>query len=81
MTPIGHGIHTGGQGAELDLEVHIPELLGTETLLYTQLGGQETLGKMFDPRDVEEGEVLRFRIALDKVHLFDAKTGMSVRLD
>ncbi len=80
MTPIGHGIHDGGQGMELDLAVDIAELLGTETLLYTQLGGQEALGKMFDPRDVAVGEVLRFRIALDKTHLFDARTGKSVRL-
>ena len=81
MTPEGHGIHVGGQSAMLDLAIDLAELLGTETLLYTRLGGQEALGKMFDPRAVNEGETLRFRLSLDKVHLFDAGSGRSVRLD
>ncbi|TYB83253.1 ABC transporter ATP-binding protein [Maritimibacter fusiformis] len=81
MTPVGHGIHDSGEGAMLSLPVELAELLGTETLIYTRLAGQEAQGKMFDPRDVEPGEVLEFRVALDKVHLFDAGTGRSVRLD
>jgi multiple sugar transport system ATP-binding protein len=81
MTPEGHGIHDGGQGVTLELDIDLAELLGTETLLYTHLGGQEALGKMFDPRDVEAGETLKFRLALDKVHLFDAASGKSVRVD
>ena len=81
LTPVGHGIHDGGQGTDLELCVDIPELLGTETLLYTSLGGQDALGKMFNPREVAEGEVMTFRLALDKTHLFDAGTGKSVRVD
>ncbi|MBO6900467.1 MAG: sn-glycerol-3-phosphate ABC transporter ATP-binding protein UgpC [Rhizobiaceae bacterium] len=80
MTPEGHGINDSGQCATLELGVELAELLGTETLLYTRLGGQEALGKMFDPRDVGSGETLRFRLSLDKAHLFDAASGRSVRL-
>ncbi|GAB5505405.1 MAG: sn-glycerol-3-phosphate ABC transporter ATP-binding protein UgpC [Rhizobiaceae bacterium] len=80
MTPEGHGINDTGQVATLELTVDLAELLGTETLLYTQLGGQDALGKMFDPRDVAAGETLRFRLSLDKAHLFDATSGKSVRL-
>ena len=79
MTPIGHGIHEGAEMADLKLTVELAELLGTETLLYTRLAGREVQGKMFDPRDVTEGETLDFRVSLDKVHLFDARTGTSVR--
>jgi multiple sugar transport system ATP-binding protein len=79
LTPEGHGIHDSGEGAMLALPIDISELLGTETLLYTQLAGQEIQGKMLDPRDVAVGEILNFRVALDKVHLFDAQTGRSVR--
>ena len=78
MTPVGYGLHEDGQTVDLDLTVDLAELLGTETLLYTRLGGQETLGKMFNPRSVAEGEVLTFRLALDKAHLFDAQSGRSV---
>ena len=79
LTPIGHGIHDGGQSTEIDLSADISELLGTETLLYTRLGDQETLGKMFNPREVTKGETLTFRLALDKTHLFDATSGKSVK--
>lgn len=81
LNPVGHGIHDGGQSAEVGLRINISELLGTETILYTQLGGREILGKMFDPRDVTAGEELRFHIALAKSHLFDATTQRSVRID
>ncbi len=79
MTPVGHGIHDSGETANLSLTVELAELLGTETLIYTRLAGQEVQGKMFDPRDVHEGERLPFRVALDKLHLFDAASGRSVR--
>jgi multiple sugar transport system ATP-binding protein len=80
MTPIGHGIHEARETAELELTVELAELLGTETLLYTRLAGQEVQGKMFDPRDVAMGERLTFRLSLDKAHIFDAKTQKSVRM-
>jgi multiple sugar transport system ATP-binding protein len=79
MTPVGHGIHESSEMANLSLTVELAELLGTETLIYTRLAGQEVQGKMFDPRDIKEGETLPFRVALDKLHLFDAQTGQSVR--
>ncbi|WP_306117652.1 MULTISPECIES: sn-glycerol-3-phosphate ABC transporter ATP-binding protein UgpC [unclassified Roseitalea] len=79
MTPVGHGIHDTDQMAAVELTVELAELLGTETLIYSHLAGHEVQGKMFDPRDVAEGETLEFRIALDKLHLFDAQTGRSVR--
>jgi multiple sugar transport system ATP-binding protein len=34
---------------------------------------------MFDPRDVTPGETLTFNLTLDKVHLFDAGSGKTVR--
>jgi multiple sugar transport system ATP-binding protein len=36
-------------------------------------------GKMFDPRDLSPGEVLTFRLSLDRAHIFDAATGRTVR--
>lgn len=80
LTPEGHGIHDSGQGATLDLKIELAELLGTETVLYTRIADHEVQGKMFVPRDVEPGEILKFRVALEKTHLFDATTKQSVRL-
>ncbi len=80
LSPKGHGVVKSGQTAPLELKVDMSELLGTETILYTQIDGQEILGKMFDPREVKTGAVMKFDLALDKVHLFDAETLQSVRL-
>lgn len=79
LTPVGHGIAESGKNAKLTLKIALSELLGTETILYTSISGQEAQGKMFGPRNVEPGEVLEFEVALEKVHLFDAVTGKSVR--
>lgn len=79
LTPEGHGISEMGNTTQIDLQVDLAELLGTESILYTSVDGQEVLGKMFDPRDIVPGETMRFNLSLDKVHLFDAKTQDSVR--
>ncbi len=80
LSPIGHGIQEARETTELDLTVDLAELLGSETLIYTTLAGQEIQGKMFDPRDVKPGETFTFRLSLDRAHLFDAGTGTSVRV-
>ena len=47
--------------------------------IYTRLAGQEVQAKLYGPRIVAPGEVLAFRLALDRAHLFDAASGKSVR--
>jgi len=79
LTPVGHGITSGGESAQLTLDVILSEPLGTETILYTNIAGQEAQGKMFGPRDVSPGESMTFDVALDKAHIFDGATGASVR--
>lgn len=79
LTPVGHGIAEGGEMANIQLKVTLAELLGTETILYTEVAGQEAQGKMYGPREVRPGEVLDFDVAMEKTHLFDAETGKSVR--
>jgi multiple sugar transport system ATP-binding protein len=61
------------------LTVDLAEPLGMESLIYTHLAGQEVQAKLYGPRIVQPGEVLTFRLALDRAHLFDAATGKSVR--
>jgi multiple sugar transport system ATP-binding protein len=62
------------------LDIVLSEPLGTETILYTTIAGNEAQGKMFGPRDVAPGESMTFDVALDKAHIFDAGTGASVRV-
>ena len=81
ISPVGHGLSQDGPGAEVGMEVELAEPLGMESLIYTRLAGQEVLAKLYGPRLVQPGEKLTFRMALDRAHLFDAETGLSVRAD
>jgi multiple sugar transport system ATP-binding protein len=81
ISPVGHGLSQDGPGAEVGMVVELAEPLGMESLIYTRLAGQEVLAKLYGPRIVQPGEALTFRMALDRAHLFDAETGLSVRAD
>jgi multiple sugar transport system ATP-binding protein len=59
--------------------VNLTEMLGNETLLFLTAGGQELIARMQQPRYVEQDEVLRFNLNIDRVHLFDRETGKSLR--
>ena len=79
IMPAGHSLPPSAHMAEVEMPVTLTEPLGTETLLFARLAGTEVQAKMLNPRPVRAGERLRFGIALDKCHLFDAETGISLR--
>ena len=79
IMPEGHALPPTAHMAFVDMPVILTEPLGTETLLYATLSGTEVQAKMLNPRPVSPGERMRFGIALDKCHLFDADTGVSLR--
>ena len=78
VVPEGHGmvptdIH------RFSAPVTLTESLGNETLLFAQFGGSEITARMQRPRPVAEGEVLDFLMDRDRLHLFDAETGRTLR--
>ena len=79
LAPEGHGVSEEGESFALDLQVSLSEPLGTETLLFTELSGTEIQAKMLNPRPVAVGEKLRFRLMLDKAHVFDADSGNIIK--
>jgi len=79
LSPEGHGLVGAGEALELERPVALAEPLGTETMLFLELGGREVQGKMLHPRPVEVGESLRFRLNLSTLHVFDKASGMSLR--
>jgi multiple sugar transport system ATP-binding protein len=79
LAPRGHGLPGSGERIELDRLVSLAEPLGTETMLFTELGGQEVQGKMLDPRAVEPGESLPFVLDLSRLHIFAKSDGRSLR--
>ncbi|SMX38222.1 ABC transporter ATP-binding protein [Octadecabacter ascidiaceicola] len=79
LMPEGHAVQEEGEKANLELTVTLTEPLGTETVLFTDIAGTEVQAKMLNPRPVRPGEVLKFRLMLDKCHVFDANTTEAIR--
>ena len=79
LMPVGHGLAEAGNTAKLNLTITLAEPLGSETILLSEIGGAEVQGKMFNPRPVRSGEVLSCLLAIDKCHIFDVKSGKSLR--
>ena len=64
---------------EFRTKVDITEMLGNETLLFSSLGSDEFISRMQQPRLVAPDETLTFKFNVERMHLFDAETGRSVR--
>jgi multiple sugar transport system ATP-binding protein len=79
FAPQGHSLHAADRSLVLERSVSIAEPLGTETILFADLGGQEVQGKMLDPRVVAPGETLRFTLDLSRLHVFDKASGRALR--
>ncbi len=79
LAPKGHSLHGVDNSVSLRRVVNIAEPLGTETILFAELGGKEVQGKMLNPRPVAAGETLDFTLDLGRLHVFDKASGMAVR--
>ncbi len=77
LVPRGHG-QEPNRSFEYSAPVGFAEPLGSETLLVTELGGQEVIAKMFRPVPVAPGQWFSFRMNLDGMHLFDPQSGVSL---
>ncbi|ASJ74330.1 ABC transporter ATP-binding protein [Granulosicoccus antarcticus] len=72
LMPEGHGLHLSGETASFDLLINLSEPLGTETVLFGEIAGQEIQAKMLNPRPVAMGETLRCQLDMSRTHLFDS---------
>jgi multiple sugar transport system ATP-binding protein len=76
MTPKGHS-HETARLWEFSGIVNFCEPLGSETLLITDLSGQEVVSKMYRSMPVQVGQNLVFEVNLNRLHIFDSETGVS----
>jgi len=79
LAPKGHSLHGEALTASLARPVDLAEPLGTETILYTRIGGVEVQSRMLDPRPVGIGETLEFLLDIRQLHIFDKASGKSLR--
>ena len=59
-------------------KVNLAEPLGTETLIFTNLGNTEIVSRMFTPELVHSNDDLEFALNLDRTYLFDERTGAAI---
>ncbi len=78
IVPQGHGMDPR-HAVEICTKVDITEMLGNETLLFSSAGDDEFISRMQQPRLVAPGEILTFKFNVERMHLFDAETGRSIR--
>ena len=79
LVPRGHG-QEPDRFWEYAAPVSFSEPLGSETLLITELGGQEVIAKMFRPAPIQPGQIVSFKMNLEGMHLFDPDSGVSLAL-
>ena len=73
IVPEGHGTKPK-IGADFEGKINFAEMLGNESLLFTDLDGSEVVARMQHPKPVDPGQRLRFRIDGSRVHVFDKDT-------
>jgi multiple sugar transport system ATP-binding protein len=69
---------TGVGSAGFDATVEVIQYLGDEQLVYLELRDAEIVAKLSVEELLEPGAVRSFAVALDKLHLFDAESGVSL---
>ena len=78
IVPEGHGMEPR-HGLSFSSQVEFTEMLGNETLLFSSIAGDEFISRMHQPRLVAADETMTFTLNLERMHLFDADTGRSIR--
>jgi multiple sugar transport system ATP-binding protein len=56
----------------------VVEYLGNEELIHVRAGGRDLVAIVGSEHRVRTGDVIDFRIPLDKLHLFDADSGSTL---
>jgi multiple sugar transport system ATP-binding protein len=68
----------GQNTATFRANADVVEYLGNEELLHVNAGGRDIVAIVDSEHRVKPGDVLDFHIPLDKLHLFDAESGLSL---
>jgi multiple sugar transport system ATP-binding protein len=67
-----------GNSAQLRATADVVEYLGNEELIHVRAGGRDLVAIVSSEHRVRPGDVIDFRIPLDKLHLFDADNGATL---
>jgi multiple sugar transport system ATP-binding protein len=67
-----------GPAGSLQGKADVVEYLGNEELIHVSAGGNDVVAVVDSSYRVKPGDVLDLKVPLDKIHLFDPETGLSL---
>ena len=68
-------------GSTINVKIEATELLGAETLIYSQIASQPLIARIDAQSDVTQGQILDLAMDMNRVHFFDPKTENRIALD
>ncbi|RSK26304.1 sn-glycerol-3-phosphate ABC transporter ATP-binding protein UgpC [Bacillus sp. HMF5848] len=66
-------------GSVVDAHIEVAELMGAETMLYSEVGGQEFVARVDSRTDVKRGQILKLAFDMNKCHFFDKDSEERIR--
>ncbi|MBD1383639.1 TOBE domain-containing protein, partial [Metabacillus arenae] len=67
------------RGTKVDATIEVAELMGAETMLYSQVAGQEFVARVDSRTDIQPGQKLELALDMNKAHFFDQETEQRIR--
>ncbi|MTH54622.1 sn-glycerol-3-phosphate ABC transporter ATP-binding protein UgpC [Bacillus mangrovi] len=66
-------------GSKIEAKIEVAELMGAETMLYSQVAGQEFIARVDSRTDIDPGQILQLAFDMNKVHFFDKDNELRIR--
>jgi len=67
------------QGSTVNAKIEVSELLGAESMLYSQIGGQDFVARVDARTDFKPGQTVTLGFDMNKVHFFDSENEQRIR--
>ena len=78
IVPISDNSNEKSLSWSFSKEIDLAEPLGTETQLFFKLQNKEIISRMYNPRPVNVGEKINFKIEDSKIHFFNYETKKAI---
>ncbi len=62
------------QGTNVTIRVEVAELMGAETMVYSEISGQSFVARVDARTEIKPGQQMKLALDINKFHFFDAKT-------
>lgn len=67
------------QGTKVSANIEVAELMGAETMLYSEIDGQTFVARVDSRTDIKPGQSLELALDMNKAHFFDTETDQRIR--